>query len=204
MLSIKNIIFDLGGVLLNLDFKRTHDRFRSLGIDNIEELFRFGLGSATFMDHEAGLITDEQFLLKLKGLIPTPVTDQQVIDSWNALLVDFPKKRIERLKELKKKYRLFLFSNTNGIHLEWFHQIYRSSYEDTSLEDLFEKAYYSHVIKMRKPDVTAFQFILKDNNLKPEETLFIDDALVNVEAARQAGMEAIHLEPGLDMADLEL
>lgn len=203
MSNITSIIFDLGGVLLNIDIKRTQDRFRNLGVQNIEEFFRFAHGAGPFLDYEAGLIDDQQFVESLKRLAGLNISDQQVIDAWNALLLDFPKDRIELLKELKKKYRLFLFSNTNAIHLVTFREIYRSAYGGTSLDELFEKAYYSHVIKMRKPDLAAFEFILKDSNLKAEETLFIDDFLMNVEAARLAGLRAIHLESGMDVTDLK-
>ena len=202
-MTIKNIIFDLGGVLLNLDFKRALNQFRNLGVHNIEELFRPAQPSNAFRDYEVGLINDQQFIQSLKGLFSVSVSDQQVIDSWNAMLGDFPKERIDFLKELKKKYRLFLFSNTNAIHLEFFRQIYRSSFGDTSLDELFEKAYYSHLIKMRKPDLAAFEFILKDNNLKAGETAFVDDTLVNVEAARKVGMKGIHLEPGMTVLDIK-
>jgi len=204
MSEITSIIFDLGGVLLNLDIKRAHDQFRKLGVHNIEELFRFGHGSAVFTDYEGGLINDEQFIASLKGLTGIDISDQQIIESWNAMLLDFPKERIDFVKDLKKKYRLFLFSNTNAIHLEFFRQIYRKSIGDTSLDELFEKAYYSHLIKMRKPDLAAFEFILKDNNLKASETAFVDDSLVNVEASCKVGIKGIHLEPGMDVVDLEI
>src|SRR4030095_12316748 len=191
MLSIKNIIFDLGGVLLNNDINRTRDGFKNLGVHNIEDLFFHGHAAAFFKDYEIGKINDQEFIESLKGMIGSSVSDQDLIASWNAMLGDFPKRRIDWLKELKKKYRLFLFSNTNSIHLEMFQAIYRNSYGGASFDELFEKAYYSHVMKMRKPDVASFQFILKDSDLKAEETLFIDDSLINVEAARQAGMKGI-------------
>ena len=203
-MTIKNIIFDLGGVLLNLDLKRALDQFRNLGVHNIEELFKPAHPANAFRDYEVGLINDQQFIESLKGLCGVSVSDQQIIDSWNAMLLDFPKERIDFLKELKKKYRLFLFSNTNAIHLDFFRQIYRKTFGDTSLDELFEKAYYSHLIKMRKPDMAAFGLILKDNNLKAGETAFVDDTLVNVEAARKAGMIGIHLEQGMTVLDLDL
>jgi glucose-1-phosphatase len=199
---IKNIIFDLGGVILNFDLKLTAEKFRSLGVHKIEDFF-YSDTSNTFKDYEGGKISDQEFVELLKGMIGIPITDQQVIDSWNAMLIDFPKERIHWLKDLGKRYRLFLFSNTNAIHQEMFRSIYRNSFGGTHLDELFEKAYYSHSLKMRKPDVAAFEFILKENNLKPEETLFVDDSLINVAAARQAGIQAIHLEPGMDIVDLK-
>ena len=204
MNKINNIIFDLGGVLLNLDIKRALNQFRSLGVHNIEEFFTGGHVAAAFKDYEVGLINDQQFIESLKGLCGVSVSDQQVIDTWNSMLLDFPKERIDFLKELKKKYRLFLLSNTNAIHLDYFRHIYRRSFGDTSLDELFEKAYYSHLIKMRKPDLAAFEFILADNNLKASETVFVDDSPINVEAARKVGILGIHLEPGMDVVDLDL
>ena len=165
MSTIKSIIFDLGGVLLNLDIKRTQEHFKNLGVKNIDELFRFGHASSFFVDYEIGLISDTEFVQTLKKISGLEVKDEEILNAWNAMLLDFPEERIKWLKELKKKYRLFLFSNTNAIHLETFQAIYRKSYGNTSLDELFEKAYYSHLMKMRKPDVASFEYIIKDSNL---------------------------------------
>ena len=202
--AIKNIIFDLGGVLLNLDFNRTYDALKRLGINNPEEIIRLGHGSVILKDHESGTISDEEFILTLKELSTVPVNDSDIISAWNMLLLDFPKDRIEWLTRLKKKYRLFLYSNTNGIHLTHFRKIYSDAYNDAVFDDHFEKAYYSHIAGISKPDLEAFHLVVRENDLVPGETLFIDDTLVNVEAARQAGLKALQVRPGTTVLDLEL
>ena len=203
-MAIKNIIFDLGGVLLNLDFKRTYDALKKLGINNPEEIIRLGKGSVILKDQESGAITDEEFIGSLKKLAAVSVEDSDIINAWNRLLVDFPKDRIEWLTGLKKKYRLFLFSNTNGIHLTHFRKIYSDAFNNAVFDDHFEKAYYSHIAGISKPDLKAYELVIRENELLPVETLFIDDSLVNVEAARQAGLQALHVYPGITVLDLEL
>jgi HAD superfamily hydrolase (TIGR01509 family) len=203
MAPVKNIIFDLGGVLLNLDVAQTRDAFIKLGLTQIDDLFRIGHAASFFKDYEVGTISDDEFVEKARQLSLPGTSNDQVIDAWNVMLLDFPAERVQFLNQLKNKYRLFLFSNTNAIHLKAFHKSYQDVY-GTAMDDLFEKAYYSHVISHRKPDVAAFEYVIKDSELDAAETLFIDDALVNVEGARLAGLQAIHLTDGKTILDLGL
>jgi glucose-1-phosphatase len=203
MAPVKNIIFDLGGVLLNLDVAQTRDAFIKLGLTQIDELFRIGHAASFFKDYEVGTISDEEFVEKARQLSLPGTTNNQVTDAWNVMLLDFPVERVQLLDRLKSKYRLFLFSNTNAIHLKAFHKSYQDVY-GKAMDDLFEKAYYSHVISQRKPDVAAFEYVINDSKLNAAETLFIDDALVNVEGAREAGLQAIHLTDGKTVLDLGL
>ncbi|MBO9199514.1 MULTISPECIES: HAD family hydrolase [Niastella] len=203
MAPVKNIIFDLGGVLLNLDVAKTSEAFKELGLTQIDELFRIGHAASFFRDYEMGTISDELFVEKAQQLAAPGTTKEQVIAAWNIMLLDFPAERVEFLKKLKSKYRLYLFSNTNHIHLLHFHKEYREVY-GTEMDHLFEKAYYSHLIKHRKPDVTAYEYVINDSGVHAAETLFIDDALVNVEGAREAGLQALHLTGGKTILDLGL
>jgi len=204
MQNIRNIIFDLGGVILDIDFKRTEKAFVDLGITNFGELFGLGHAASFFKDHESGKITDDEFLDSLQKLANHSLTGDAVQKAWNALLISFPTERIELLKILKDKYRLFLLSNTNAIHLAAFRKIYSEAFNNGSFNDLFEKVYYSHEIRLRKPDKEIYEYVLKDSQLNPAETVFIDDALVNVEGARESGMQAIHIQPGKTILDLDL
>ena len=204
MKVIKNIIFDLGGVILPIDISRTTEAYRQLGISNIEQFFALGHADSFFKEYEKGSISDHEFINGVKQLIEDPVTDEVVIDAWNALLLDFPEDRIDFLKSLQSKYRLFLFSNTNGIHHAAFHKNYRKVSGGKNFDDLFEKAWYSHLIKRRKPDVSAFEFIVSQGNIKAGETLFIDDALVNVQGAMQAGLQGVHLSDGKTILEIGL
>jgi putative hydrolase of the HAD superfamily len=204
MQNIRNIIFDLGGVILDIDFKKTEKAFHELGVTNFGELFGFGHAETFFKDHEAGKITDEEFLASLQRLAKHSLDPDVVQGAWNALLISFPSERIDLLKTLKTRYRLFLLSNTNAIHVTAFQKIYREAFNNGALDDLFEKVYYSHKINLRKPNKEIYEYVLKDNGLQAAETLFIDDALENVEAARESGMQAIHLKSGMSILDLGL
>src|SRR5271154_2276884 len=164
MENIKNIIFDLGGVIMDIDVKHTLKAFSGLGIKNIDKYFGHGFAASFFSDHEAGRISDEEFLREIKNLLNGEVSNDKLIDAWNALLLQFPPERIRLLKELKSKYRLFLYSNTNAIHYTKFSEIYRKTFSE-ELEDLFEKAYFSHVLGHRKPEITGFGVIIAENDL---------------------------------------
>jgi putative hydrolase of the HAD superfamily len=216
--NVKNIIFDLGGVIMEIDVKQTMNAFSRLGLKNIHEYFGHGFAASFFSDHEAGRLSDEDFLKEIKQLLTGELReeslgelsdeslwelgDEPIINAWNALLLKFPPERIALLKELKSKYRLFLFSNTNAIHYEKFSQIYRESFPG-ELEDLFEKAYFSHVLGHRKPETGGFELILKENGLNPEKTLFVDDALMNIEGAIKAGLKGLYLPPGFFITDIK-
>ena len=203
MKEIRNIIFDLGGVLLNLDMQRTEDAFTKMGVKDFKQLFALGHAASFFKEYEIGSINDDEFITALQKLAGLQSERSAVIAGWNAMLGDFPIERIELLIQLKKKYRLFLFSNTNAIHLTAFQQTYSSAFQGNLLDDLFEKAWYSHSINLRKPDIKAFEYILNDKQLLPHQTLFIDDALVNVEGARAAGIQGYHLQPGKTVLDID-
>lgn len=204
MLNLKNIIFDLGGVILDIDFERTQKAFVELGIGNIKELFGLGHAASFFKDHESGKISDEEFLDSIRKLAKNSLSDDDAQSAWNSLLIRFPAENIDLLKRLKAKYRLFLLSNTNAIHVAAFTRLYKDSFRNGLFEDLFEKVYYSHKVGLRKPDKEIYEHVIRDNGLVPGETLFIDDALVNVEAAIDAGLRAIHLRPGMALSHLEL
>lgn len=201
-MPIQSLLFDLGGVLLNLDTTRTRSAFIQLGMTNFDDLFGIGHADGFFKQYEVGKINDTAFVAEAKKLTHPGTTDTAILNAWNAMLLDFPKERVQLLESLKSKYRLFLFSNTNAIHLQALQQNFRKVY-GKNLDDLFEKAYYSHLINLRKPDVKAFEFVVNDAGLNAATTLFIDDALVNVEGARAAGLQAIHLKPGMSVLDLK-
>ncbi len=201
---IKAIIFDLGGVVLDIDISKTNQAFRDLGFDNIDEYFGLGHAGDFFRDYEDGTIGDEEFVQRIAEMLGGRIGYDKIIDAWNSLLLQFPPKRIKFLEQLKGHYRLFLFSNTNGIHLNAFHRMFREAFDGRELDTLFEKVYYSHVAGFRKPDAKGFQEILKENALEPGETIFIDDAKVNVEAAERLGIQGIWLEPGKSIEDLDL
>ena len=203
MQGIKNIIFDLGGVILNLDNRRTEDAFTSLGVKDIRSYFGHGHASSFFKEYEVGRISDRQFVDSIRQLTGLSVSDTAIVDSWNALLLDFPPERIQLLRQLRKTYRLFLFSNTNALHLAALQKTYSHAFDGGCLEDHFEKTYYSHLLGMRKPDRESFEYILRENQLNAAETMFVDDAIINVEGAEQVGLRGLFLRPGVSLLDFQ-
>jgi len=193
-LKIKNIIFDLGGVILNIDYHRTIEAFKKLGFDNIDAIFTQAKQAEIFDQLDRGLITPDTFRAEVRELSGNPFTDQQIDDAWNAMLLDFPNPRLELLAKINLQYRTFLLSNTNQVHFEKYNQILHGSFGAKDLSCFFEKEYYSHVIHMCKPDAEVFRLILNQNGLKAEETLFIDDTEQHIEGAKKLGINAYQLK----------
>lgn len=199
--GIKNIIFDLGQVLLNIDPGLSAKAFVKLGIRDGVDFWGSRSSNEMLIKLEKGTISAAEFRRSaLEKLIPG-VTPQQVDLAWNALLLDFPASRVEKLESLKKTHHLFVLSNTNQIHNECYMSRFEKEF-GYGLGDLFEKLWFSHQIGLSKPDPEIFRYVLNDGELKPEETLFIDDTLVHVEAARNVGINAWHLLPGTDICEL--
>lgn len=199
--NIKNIIFDFGNVLLNINPALTAEAFKKLGIKDESDFFGGRSSIELMVKYERGQATSQEFIQAISASVTYKVTSGQIIDAWNALLLDFPSKRVELLQQLRSDYRLFLLSNTNQIHFEKYTQQFQAIY-GYPLESLFEKMWFSHQIGLSKPDTAVFEFVLKDKNLNPAETLFIDDTLMHVEAARKSGIYGWHLSQGSDVCEI--
>ena len=133
-----------------------------------------------------------------------PLTNEQIRNAWNALLLDFPPERINWLKEIKNRYNIYLLSNTNEIHYNSFTKTFKEQINDGSFDDLFIKAYYSHKIGLRKPSKEIFETILKEQDLDAAETVFIDDSEANIQAAKSVGLQTIYLPSPQTILDLNL
>lgn len=188
------IIFDLGGVILNLDYGKTIDAFKKLGKSDFESLYTQAQQTGVFDLLETGRIKPEEFYAHLKPLLQPNITSKEIDKAWNAMLLDLPAERLTLLKKLAAKYRIFLFSNTNEIHYKAFREIILEEHgNENILEEIFERTYYSHVLGMRKPHPESFEFILNQNGLEAKETLFVDDSIQHIEGAQSIGIKAIHL-----------
>lgn len=196
---IKNIIFDLGGVILNIDYNLSSEAFKKLGIGNFDEVYSQASQSMLFDKLETGKISAAKFRNQLREISGLDLNDNEIDDAWNKMLLDLPAYRIEILKKAATKYRTFLFSNTNIIHLEAYTKDLLKEHNIESLNHLFEKAYYSHEMGMRKPNVEAFNEIINQNNLNKEETLFIDDSIQHIEGAKEAGIKTIFMDRSKNM-----
>ncbi|OGT35486.1 MAG: hypothetical protein A3F11_04995 [Gammaproteobacteria bacterium RIFCSPHIGHO2_12_FULL_37_14] len=201
-MKIKNIIFDLGGVILNIDFGRMYAAFQQLGTIHFDTLYSQSKQSGLFDDFEIGKIDPITFRNRLRTQLKLDVGDKEFDDAWNAILLDLPKNRLDFIANLKKNYNILLFSNTNEIHLQEFFCICQRQHGLHSLTQYFNKEYYSCRFGKRKPDPAAFKAIIHENDMHAQETLFIDDTLQHVLGAQQAGLHAIHLTQDKSIFDL--
>jgi glucose-1-phosphatase len=187
---VKNLIFDLGGVILDLTVPKTILGFSKLSgmpPEKVTELFRHAPG---FLAFEKGEISEQEFRNFIRELYNLNATDQTLDECWNAMLLSIPEERLQLLTVLKRKFKTFLLSNTNTIHLHFINQNVIPSLNGVkSLDDFFHRTYYSHLMKKRKPDHDIFLQVLEDNNLIAAETLFLDDNADNIEGARQVGLQ---------------
>ena len=192
--NYKNIIFDLGGVLINLNYSLTADAFTQLGIKEFHDLFSQAKQTDLFDLYEKGLISSTEFRKRVKKLLNTTISDEKIDNAWNAMLLDFPVERLEFLKKVKSKHRTFLLSNTNDIHIQKINQDLQQHHAIADLSNHFEKVYLSYEINMRKPDAEIFEFVLKENGLLAHETLFIDDSAQHIATAKQLGIHTYWLD----------
>ncbi|MEI6434091.1 MAG: HAD family phosphatase [Bacteroidota bacterium] len=192
--QFRNLIFDFGGVICNIDIKLTQEAFISLGLKTFNTPKSISASSRLFEKIETGVITPEQFRTELKQFFSNPVTDNQINNAWNALLLDIPASRIRLLEQLRTHYRIFLLSNSNEIHYLKFLNNFTRDYGYRDFDALFEKAYFSFNIGLKKPAMEIFEFVVENSNINPAETIFIDDTLVHVESAKQVGLHGYHLK----------
>jgi len=199
--GIRQIIFDLGGVLLNIDYAATEHAFEALGISDFKARYSQLSQDSFFDDWETGRLSRAQFFEGLRNAGCESLSEEQITGAWNAMLLDFPLRRLQLLQQLRLRYDLFLLSNTNEIHEEAFHRILMKACGYNSLGHFFDKIYFSHRVGLRKPGKEIFERILQENGLLPAQTLFIDDSPQHIETAKSLGIRTIFLEKGMTIED---
>lgn len=204
MSQIKNIIFDLGGVLLNIDYVKTSTAFKALGVQGFDDLYSQANANHLFEGLETGEVEEDAFFQAMAGYCHPETSTSQVQEAWNHILLDFRTSSLDYLKKLKEKYTLYLLSNTNSIHVKAFNRILREQTGENSLDDYFTKSYYSHLIRLRKPYPATYKWVLQDAGINAEETLFIDDSVNNIKGAQEAGLITHLLLPGEKIEKLSL
>ena len=192
-MDYKNIIFDLGNVLFDIDFSLTAAYFEKKGIQNFKALFNLHYSIQLFDDFESGRINEEIFYTQFRNQFKVELSNEEIKIGWNALLGSFRKNSIDWIIEHKKVYNMYLLSNTNAIHLKKIKSIFRNTMYDFDLDEIFLKAYYSFKIKIKKPKTNAFQIIINEQKLPINNTLFIDDNMANIKAAQGIGLNTLHL-----------
>ncbi|MCB9205062.1 MAG: HAD family phosphatase [Flavobacteriales bacterium] len=188
-----NIIFDLGGVILNIDYQRTIKAFAELGAKNVDEKYSQLNQTTLFDEFERGEISANDFRTGIRKVFGADVTDASIDDAWNAMLLDLPANRLDLLGRLQGNKRLVLLSNTNAIHANVFEAEMKAVHGIEDLSGFFEKVYYSFEVGMRKPEERIFQLVIDELGFAPEETLFIDDSPQHIEGAKKVGLNAYYL-----------
>ena len=197
-MAIRNIIFDFGGVIYDIRYENMGEALVQLGAHDMETFYTKGCQTHEMDLFEKGLLTPAEYRDYLRQITHLPLTDQQADDVVNAVLIDVPRERVALLLALRRKYRIFLFSNTNQINYDCFTRRLQDKYGFDIFIECFERAYFSQMMHTRKPSAEGFRTIIQENGLRPDETLFIDDIAANAEGARQAGLKAHHLtEPDI-------
>lgn len=192
--KIKNIIFDLGGVIINIDYSLLIQAFSKIGLPHFEAYFSQKEQKKLFDLYEKGLISSQNFREELKKQCIQGISDEDIDFAWNSMLLDLPKERLDFLMSVKEKCRTFLLSNTNEIHMLFIFKYLKKTYGISNFNEHFEKVYLSYEVKMRKPDAEIFELVINQNKLVKEETLFIDDSAQHIESATNIGIQTLLLD----------
>jgi HAD superfamily hydrolase (TIGR01509 family) len=199
--NISTLIFDFGGVLIDLDMNQSILNFKKLGVENVENyLSNFGQ-SGFFMQLEKGKISADEFRSEIRKMTVNSITDKEIDDAWNAFLVRIPSEKLDIVYELRKKYRVIMLSNTNAIHFPYAEQTF-FSYKNRSIDEYFDKCYRSYDMKMAKPDAEIFEAILSQEQVAANRCLLLDDGPKNIEQAQKLGIQTYFVDPKEDLSFL--
>ena len=204
MQKTENIIFDLGGVLLDIDYNLTREAFEKLGVVNFDEMYSQANADKLFQKLETGKVSEQEFYKELNKATGLQLSEQEIRNAWNAMLLSFREESLQFLYQLKGRYQIFLLSNTNQIHLTSFYEIYHQKERKNSFEQFFDKAFYSFEIGLRKPGLECYEWVINNLKIDPEKTLFIDDSIKNIHGAEEAGLQALLLTPEKRIENLAL
>lgn len=196
---IKNLIFDFGGVIIDINLLRVGQSFKELGVKNLEQINQLAFTRELYLDFEKGIITPAVFREGLRQVSGLKLTDEQIDGAWNSMIIDLPKSHFELLEQLKKNYNVYLLSNTNEIHYQYFNQFAIDHLGVNCLDHFFTKCFLSHRMKLRKPDPEIYIKMLEIGKMKPEESFYFDDLPENVKAARELGIQGITHHPDEDI-----
>ncbi len=201
MNGIKNIIFDLGNVIIDIDFDLTYRAFAELVGKPMDEVYAEMERLEVFDRVEKGHFTDLEFVQFLREKMAIEADDKTIIDAWNALLLDVPKERTELIFKLREKYNVYVLSNTSNPHIIEVNNILERQTGVKDVKDLCDKAFYSYEMGLRKPGTEIYEVALKEQGLVAEETLFLDDRLDNLQGAEAVGIKTIHVEAPKSIMD---
>ncbi len=194
--GIKNIIFDFGGVIININASYTIKALKKLKFYNADKIISDTNTQNLLIKYEQGLLSTNEFLLYIKQHCAPNTNPIDIIQAWNAMILDIPHDRIQILKKLRESYNIFLLSNTNQLHYQFYSKLFERQ-TGMTMQQFFKKVYFSFEIKLRKPHIDIYNYVLSDSNLLAEETLFIDDTKENLETAQMLGIRTYWLQEDL-------
>ena len=199
--NIRNILFDLGGVILDIDVNATKQQFYELGLPAMFLQYPENMIFDLFFKYETGKLDTAGFRDEVRRLSGLDLADDEINHAWNAMLVRIPAERSALLEKLKERYSLYMLSNTCALHVPVFEKMYLEA-AGVSIHEVFNKIYYSFEIGYHKPDHEAWEFVIKDAGINPEETLFLDDNIHNIKASQELGFQAIHIHERTSLMNL--
>lgn len=198
--QIQNLIFDFGGVIIDIDYEAVRNAFENIGMEDTRSFYQHDDHSKLVKDLETGLISEDAFRKIIIQKINNHVTPEMFDNAWNAIIKDVPAERVTLIDELSKHFRLYLLSNTNIIHYRKYMRDFEKKH-GKSLRDIFQKAYFSHEIKLRKPDKSIFTYVLNNAGISANKSLFIDDSENNIKAAEEVGLKTLYKPQHEELTD---
>ena len=197
--SYKNIIFDLGGVIVDIDQERAYTSIANLGRQPLSREEFLSVHESIFLEFEKGLISSHDFRNGIRKALNNTIADEVIDTAWNSMLVDVPLERLQLLEKLKNRYQLFVLSNTNEIHVPAFNKMVETVSGKDDIAHFFHNVHFSHHLKMRKPEPEIYEAVVEINDLNPDETLFVDDRHENIMAAEGVGLQTFHVTQNQDI-----
>jgi len=194
MAAYKNLIFDLGDVIVHIDYPTSIAEFQKLALIDFKTIVSYSSQSKIFDLLDTGKVTAQQFRDELKKYLVPGTTDQAIDFAWNALLLDYPERNFKMLQNLKARYKTFALSNINEIHLATIDEVAKTKFGVENFASFFHKAYYSNLAGYRKPGKEFYELLIKNENINPAETFFVDDKEENIETAKSLGLQAHQLK----------
>lgn len=202
MERIRALLFDLGGVIVNLDYSKTIEAFEAIGLKNAERLYNQFSQSKIFDEFEIGTISEQEFIHLLQKQISRKTSQDEIKKAWNAMILDFDKSKLEQIKAYSDKIPCYLLSNTNEIHLEYIQKKLQEM-PFKNLELVFNKCYYSNIIGKRKPQKETFEWVLNDMGYLAKDVLFIEDSSQHIMGAKNSGLNTLHYTNDKNIGEIE-
>jgi glucose-1-phosphatase len=194
-MKFKAVVFDFGNVIINIDIPRTYQSFATITGKNKELIEKQFTEYQLFRRYETGQFEDDEFREIVRQVLGFPLSDKEINDAWNSILLDIPEERIHLISAIRQKYPIYLLSNTNHIHIQASNCYIKKKFNGEKLSDWFDKLYLSYEMGLWKPEKAIYQTVINDLKMSPNGVLFIDDNIANIESAKGMGIQTILVEP---------